>query len=337
MTSCTVPRPPRSHAPTWERNQDAPASGFSIVSDGGAVGHRWLLLFICLLLLLPAPALAANSAQDAEITVSPVVRRFPVTTLNSASSPQTFTITNQGSAALSLGTIALAGTDADQFVLESTDCGASLAAGAGCSVAVSFEPTSQGTKTAWLKIPNGSTATPVLSAFVTNNSSAVVEAQRRMPPVLTAVTIPDTLTAGQTYTLTWSLEGYNDSYESYAALFDCTGIGDGTCGSSYSDATRIAASGDLTPDSVTPGSWQYNGVTTQLFTYTWDFTVPATRADGSAWAAAPGTGIVVRFYQKSDIDAARNNTGISLLIPGSLAVSYYDNTGRRIIKHIVGP
>jgi hypothetical protein len=162
-----------------------------------------------------------------------------------------------------------------------------------------------------------------------------------MPPVLTGFEVLDStstghtgdLVANQSYTLTWSLEGYHSDYTSNLVLFDCTGINDGTCGDSYGDATRFAESGNQEPASVAAGSWQFGGVVTQRFTYTWSFTVPLKRENGSDWPTG-GTDIVVRFYNKSEVDQERNKGSVSLLVPGNLASEYYDTTGRRIVKRI---
>jgi hypothetical protein len=45
--------------------------------------------------------------------------------------------------------------------------------------------------------------------------------------------------------------------------------------------------------------------------------------------------VVVRFYRKNEVDIPRNNSSMSLLIPGKLSDVYYDTAGRRIVKKIV--
>lgn len=62
---------------------------------------------------------------------------------------KSFTIANAGSQSVSLQSIVLSGTNADQFS-QVNSCGSSLAAGASCTVSVRFLPTSGGTKTASL-------------------------------------------------------------------------------------------------------------------------------------------------------------------------------------------
>lgn len=294
-------------------------------------------LFMMLLPLATAFAIGAPSAQDDKISVSPVVRQFPVTAIGESSAPATFTISNISGADLSIFVIDLAGVNAAEFEISANNCPASLTAGTGCSVAVRFKPASKGTKSAYLRINSGSATTPLLAAFVTNSAGSTVEAQQRMPAVLSAVSIPEPMTAGVSYPLTWTLEGYHDSYSSYAVMFDCTGVAAGTCGDSYTNPEKFAESDVLTPTATEAGDWSYSGVTAKKFTYSWNFNAPAKRADATDWAADPGSNIVVRFYLKSDVDLARGSRSVSLLIPGNPATTCYDTAGRRIVKKIKAP
>lgn len=302
--------------------------------------QRYLAMGL-MLLISATPAFAVDAVQDPDISVTPVVIQFPITTLGTSSTPALFTITNHSASALSLGTLSLSGVNPTEFTLGTTDCSASLGALASCTVAVSFSPSSgtagKGTKSAALLIPYGSGKS--LTAFLTNGTSPAVEAQRRMPAVLADVSIPETMTGGIAYPLTWTLEGYDDAYTSIAVLFDCTGAAAGTCGNTYSDTTKFAESAPFTQTVGTRGKVSYSGVVTKQFAFSWSYTIPANRtwAGGAPWGASPGTNIVVRFYQISDVDAARNNTNVSLLIPGNQAARYYDTAGRRILKSVVAP
>ena len=275
------------------------------------------------------------SAQDTDLTVDPVVRLFPVTTLGTDSAPAEFRITNSNATQTrTLGALTLDGPHSDQFALGANMCsGVTLSANGGyCTVSVKFHPTSRGSKGACLLIPSNDPETPTLTAFMANYEAPAGEAMRRMPPVLSALTIPNTMIPGQTYSLAWSLAGYHLNYSSVMALFDCTGVA-ADCGANYGDATRFAESGTLGPVSVTPGVWQFNGVVEQRFNYAWSFTVPLKREDGSDWPAA-GTDIVIRFYSTDDIDQERNKGSVSLMVPGNLGTRYYDTAGRRIVTQI---
>jgi hypothetical protein len=71
-------------------------------------------------------------------------------------------VTNSGNAALALGGIGIAGTDAGDFAQSST-CPvspATLAAGASCTVAVTFSPTGAGSRTASVSLTDNATGSP---------------------------------------------------------------------------------------------------------------------------------------------------------------------------------
>jgi len=116
------------------------------------------------------------------------------------------------------------------------------------------------------------------------------------------------------------------------AVFDCTGIVNGSCGNSYNDANRIYTT-TVSPSSTTASPWSYAGEVANYFNYSHSFTVPTTRLAGAAWDVA-GTPVVIRFYQVSTVDSDAGKASISLLIPGGLSNTYYDTTGRRIQKVI---
>jgi hypothetical protein len=76
---------------------------------------------------------------------------FGTETVAVASAAKTFTITNVSGASLSLTSISVTGGQADDFALTKT-CGSTLAAGANCTVSVTFTPVSAGAKTASVSV-----------------------------------------------------------------------------------------------------------------------------------------------------------------------------------------
>src|SRR5690606_35902709 len=72
--------------------------------------------------------------------------------VGSTSTPGTFTIANTGNADLTLGTIALSGADAGEFSV--TQASSPVTQGNTTTFTVSFSPTSLGSKTATVTIPN---------------------------------------------------------------------------------------------------------------------------------------------------------------------------------------
>ncbi len=264
--------------------------------------------------------------SEAQLTVTPSSYLFGAEALNDCenSRPVAFTVSNSGSSARSLGQLSLAGADRDQFAWEGDGCsGQTLRAQGKCTVVVKFCPDSSGSKGANLHIPLADAETPVLSAYLHNYESTNEEARRRLPAVLFSLNVPEVMTAGQSYTLTWSQLGYDDSYISNIVFFNCAGVLAGTCGDSY--GTNFQLSGYLPPESVEPGDWTYSGITSRKFNYRYTFVAPPVPQD---------TDIVIRFYTKSQADGESGNGGLSTLIPGNLAERYYNQAGRRILKQI---
>jgi HYDIN/CFA65/VesB family protein len=75
------------------------------------------------------------------------------------STPQTVTVTNTGSVALSITGIGLTGADPTDFS-EATTCGASLATGGSCTVVVLFTPLTSGDLSASLTVTDDAPDSP---------------------------------------------------------------------------------------------------------------------------------------------------------------------------------
>jgi len=88
---------------------------------------------------------------------------FASTEKGSASAAQTLTLQNAGHATLTLGNlgegIKISGTNASSFS-QTNSCGASLAAGASCTIKVVFTPTTTGALTATLTVADNATGSP---------------------------------------------------------------------------------------------------------------------------------------------------------------------------------
>jgi hypothetical protein len=83
--------------------------------------------------------------------VSPASLTFAKQTVATSSAPQVVTLTNAGTAPLTVRGISVGGNNAGSFQQANT-CGASVAAGASCTISVTFTPTRIGNRTANLNI-----------------------------------------------------------------------------------------------------------------------------------------------------------------------------------------
>jgi len=110
---------------------------------------------------------AAPSAPNA--TLSPTSLTFSTQAVGTTSAAKTVTLKNTGTTSLTITAIAIAGTNAGDFAQTHT-CGNSLAAGANCSLSLTFKPTASGTRAAALSISDNAPGSPqkvTLSGFGT--------------------------------------------------------------------------------------------------------------------------------------------------------------------------
>ncbi len=108
----------------------------------------------------------------AHISVSPRWILFNRVVQDSISSGQTVKVSNIGADVLAIGSLAITGTDASQFVIQNDTCtGQEIAAGMYCTVQIVFSPTSVSSKTAELAISSNDPDTSVVSVFLRGNAN----------------------------------------------------------------------------------------------------------------------------------------------------------------------
>jgi hypothetical protein len=102
----------------------------------------------------------SGTAAPAPIAVlTPASFRFGSVGVGSTSLAQTATLKNTGNAALTIGSIAIAGANPTDFA-QTNNCGGSLAPGAACQLSVTFTPGSVASFAATLKIIDNATGSP---------------------------------------------------------------------------------------------------------------------------------------------------------------------------------
>jgi hypothetical protein len=130
--------------------------GFTLTDGGGNSGMTSPTA--CQNITNPAfpPYLPDNGSQ---ISISPSALSFGTVATGSSSAPQAVTVTNTGSAAAPVSSITTSGDFS-----QTNNCGSSIAAGASCTVNVTFTPTATGSRTGNLTITaSGITNTVPLS------------------------------------------------------------------------------------------------------------------------------------------------------------------------------
>jgi len=109
---------------------------------------------------------AVGSPQKVSLSGIGTTAKLSPTSLNfgtvfefTTSASQTVTLMNVGTTNLLVTGIAITGTDAGYFAQTHT-CGSSLAAGASCSISITFRPTLSGSLTAALSITDNAAGSP---------------------------------------------------------------------------------------------------------------------------------------------------------------------------------
>ncbi len=93
------------------------------------------------------------------VDLTPISLAFGSENIGTKSAPQTATLSNVGTSSLTINSISITGTGSGSFS-QTNGCGSSLAAGASCTISVTFDPKSAGTFTPSLTVNYVGTASP---------------------------------------------------------------------------------------------------------------------------------------------------------------------------------
>jgi hypothetical protein len=155
---------------------------------------------------------------------------FPEQLINTVSAPQTVTLTNNGTTALSIRSMKVSG----KFQISNT-CGSSVAAGARCTISAIFKPTSAGRQTGLITLKDSASSKPQFIEL-----AGIATAAKVSPASLKfASQKVGTRSAPQTVTVT------NEG--STALTFSAVGTGG-------LDAKEFSEIGDCNQDAVQPGA-----------------------------------------------------------------------------------
>jgi trimeric autotransporter adhesin len=175
-----------------------------------------------------------TAASAPAATLTPASLAFSTTT-GTTSATQNATLTNTGHAPLTITGISLTGVNSAVFISTNT-CGSTLAAGASCTISMTFDPTSTGTDAATLSVSDNAPGSPQTSSL-----TGVATA----PPAATDFSIAATpasqsVTAGGSVAYQVNLASINGSF-TQPVTFVASGLPTG-------------ATVTFTPASVIPGS-----------------------------------------------------------------------------------
>jgi hypothetical protein len=171
---------------------------------GGGSTQLALSLLLFIVVLASAIDTAASPNPTATGTapiasVSPTSLTFASQAVGSTSAAQTITLTNTGTAALSISSIAFTGANPADFV-QTNGCGSSVAAGGKCTISVTFKPTTSGSRTAAVHLADNAVGSPQAVSLTGTGTVAIASAS---PTSLTfASQAVGSTSAAQTITLT---------------------------------------------------------------------------------------------------------------------------------------
>jgi FG-GAP-like repeat/Abnormal spindle-like microcephaly-assoc'd, ASPM-SPD-2-Hydin/FG-GAP repeat len=159
------------------------------------------------------------------VTLSPTTLSFRAQFVSTISGPQAVMLTNTGTATLIITSLAASGDFA-----QTNTCGSSVAAGASCTISVTFSPTQAGTTTGTIRIKDDATGSPQVVPLTGIGTAVSLST--------TSLTFPGqnvgTTTTGQNVTLT-------------------------NHGSSSLSITSVATTGDFTAGKLCPLSIKSQG------------------------------------------------------------------------------
>jgi hypothetical protein len=105
------------------------------------------------------PFVLVSTTGTPAVTFSPTSLNFGKLPVGTTSAPQSATLTNTGGAALTIGSIQLAGAAASDYV-EANTCGTSLSTGSSCTITVTFTPSAAGVRNATVNVTDNATGSP---------------------------------------------------------------------------------------------------------------------------------------------------------------------------------
>jgi hypothetical protein len=119
-------------------------------------------------------ALSGTALAGGVLTAAPTPFDFGTVAVGAVSGLQKFVFTNTGPVAVTVGSVAMAGTDPTQFVFSADDTctGATVTPGTSCYVRARFQPTTQGAKSALVQVSSADLAAPATAA-VSGTASGV--------------------------------------------------------------------------------------------------------------------------------------------------------------------
>jgi hypothetical protein len=198
--------------------------------------------------------------------------------VGTATAPQSVTITNLTTSAVTIGTIVASPA---AYAITANTCGSSIAASGSCAATVVFTPTVAGSTTGTLTIPYGTSSSQLVVAMIGQG-----QINRLTSLVVTAPSASVAVNASEQFTATGTYSNGTTGNVTAAAVWTSSSTSVATVGSATGVATGVSVS--TSPITITASVTQSNG---KIITATAPLTVTS--------AANPLTGITLTGTQGS--------------------------------------
>ncbi|MBB5319376.1 choice-of-anchor D domain-containing protein [Tunturibacter empetritectus] len=187
-----------------------------------------------------------------QAVLSPTSLAFGNTITGTTSATQGITLSNPGTAALTIAGITVIGSNATKFA-QTNNCGGSLAAGSACTITVSFSPDVVGAYSASISVADNASGSPQTAAL-TGTGVAPASPQAVLSP--TSLSFPNTTVGSSASALVAQLSNPGNAS---LAITGITIAGTGasaftlttTCGTSLAASATCSISVVFTPSSST--------------------------------------------------------------------------------------
>jgi hypothetical protein len=177
------------------------------------------------------------------LTLSPASLSFAPQLTGSVSGAQTETVTNSGTSAVAIASVALSGNNASDFS-QNNSCGSSLAAGADCTINVTFTPSHLGPRSAAITITDSTAGSPHSVSLSGMGLTSGPNVTWSATSLSFALQLVGTTSPAQSVTLS----NYGTTTLSIAGIAATTNFGEtDTCGSSLASAANCTINVTFAP------------------------------------------------------------------------------------------
>ena len=190
--------------------------------------------------------LNVGSGSGTTVSLTPTSLNFGAVAVGVNSAVQRVTLKNTGTAALTISSIAITGTNSTEFVKTATTCGASLAVKAACTISVDFKPAATGARSAAISITdNGSGSPQQVPLSGTGTTTKFAPASLSFGDVATGVSVVKAITLTNIGTTALSITAIAITGTNTADFTQTH-----TCGASLASAAKCTFSITFTPSAI---------------------------------------------------------------------------------------